>query len=119
VHGPAPILPQGGGDFVLLKGLVSDGLLVLLGTYAFWVGGSFAVLYSDLQKNPPDPGGWSLWQWGLTCIAAGGLALPLYYWTAHNTGPALVRGIFLGFLIAVLTLAARMGLSLYLQVPLV
>jgi len=101
-----------------LRGLVSDGLLVLIGTYCFWVGGAFALLHADLQKHPPAPGEWGALSWGLACLAGGGLALPFYYWTAHGTGAALVRGIFLGVLVTVLALAARVGLSLFLQVPL-
>lgn len=104
---------------VYSPGLGSESLVILLGSYLFWVVGSFAVLYSDLQRHPHASGGWGLWQWGATCMFAGGLALPLYYWTVHNTGTALARGIFLGFVIALLTFAVRLGLSLYLQVPLV
>lgn len=99
--------------------MISEGLIVLIGTYFFWVGSSFAVLYSDAQRRSVAPGGWSLWHWWATCLLAGPLALPFYYWTTDHTGTALARGIFLGLTVAVLTLAARIGLSLYLQVPLV
>ncbi len=104
--------------FALLTALIPDGLVVLIGSYLFWVGGSFAVLYGDLHKRPLSPGDWGPLQWGATCFVAGGLALPLYFWTTHSTGPALARGIFLGLLVTFLTLVVRVGLSLYLQVPL-
>ncbi|MCS6900458.1 MAG: hypothetical protein RMJ98_12520 [Myxococcales bacterium] len=98
--------------------MISDGLLVWLGTYGFWAGGAFALLYADLQKHPPAPEEWGPISWGLACLAGGALTLPFYFWSAHNTGAALLRGIFLGILVTLLTLAARVGLSLFLQVPL-
>jgi hypothetical protein len=95
----------------------SDGLVILLGTYLCWAGGSFVILYSDLQRQPR--GEWGPLSWGTACAVGGGLVLPLYFVATRGTPSALLRGILLGILIGVLTFVARIGLSLLLQVPVV
>jgi hypothetical protein len=98
--------------------LISDGLVVLLGSYLGWTGGALAVLYADMSHRPPEAGEWGIVQWTGVCALAGGLALPFYYWATRNTGAGLVKGIFLGIAVAVVAFSIRLGLSLLLGVPL-
>lgn len=77
------------------------------------------MLYSDLHKRPQHAGEWGLLQWGATSFLAGVLALPLYFWTTYGTGSALMKGIALGLVVAFFTFVLRLGLSLYLHVPVV
>lgn len=99
--------------------MISNDLVVFLGTYLWWAGGAFAVLSHDLHKRPSAPDERGLFFWGFVCFLAGGLALPLYFWLSRGTGVSLLVGIWLGILVAFLSFVARVGVSLYLGVPLV
>lgn len=98
--------------------MISANLIVLLGSYAGWAAGAFSVLFADLQKQDRHPDRWGTVEWGLLCLVAGGVALPFYFWATRGTGQAVVRGIFLGIVVALLAFLLRVGFSLVLDVAL-
>jgi hypothetical protein len=90
-------------------------LVIQIGTYAAWAGGTFAIVYADLDRRPQERGHWGLPQWGGLSLLGGALLLPFYFSSTRDDG--LVRGIGLGIGVAVLALVVRVGLSALFQVP--
>lgn len=97
--------------------MASDAVNVVIqiGTYAAWAGGSFAIVYADFGRRAQPAGRWGLPQWGGLSLLAGPLLLPFYFSSTRDDG--LGRGIGLAFGVAILALVVRIGLSALFQVP--
>jgi hypothetical protein len=99
--------------------LISDGLLILLGSYLAWAGGAFVVVYTDLSRRPALDEHWGLAEWGAVSALVGGLALPFYFSSTRGTSAGLLRGTAFGIGIGFFALIIRMALSYYFRVPVV